>query len=316
MTDDDPYQHRCGPLLLCAGTDPRAAARLAEVAATLLGNRQAIVLATWQPLPLAGFDSMTHALDDTDDDLRDAARRAAMQTARAAADALDANGVHVTREVCPEKPSPWQEILDVADRFDVGVIVAGTTEDTAARPGTIGRQARALAHRARRPLLFVPAVSTMATDAEPAIFAYDGSPAAAHAVAAAAQLLRPRHAVVASVWHTASHVVGVAMLAVPDEVVRKGAERLDEAARLRAAGQASEAATQLTANGWSCEPAAIETSRNVPAAIIGAADEHDAAIIVTGTRGRSRVAAALLGSNAEAILRCAGRPVLLVPAGE
>lgn len=316
MTDDHPCPQHPGPILLCAGTDPTTAARLAEVAASLLGNRPAIVLATWEPLPLAGFDSVMDALYDTHEDLRDAARGAAMQTARAAADVLDAHGIHVTREVCPEEQSPWQEILGVADQFDAGVIVAGTTEDMAAHPGTIGRQARALAHRAHRPLLLVPAGSTTATEAEPAIFAYDGSPAAAHAVGAAAQLLRPRRAVVASVWHTASYVVGVAMLAVPDEVVRKGAEGLDEAARLQAAGQASEAATQLTANGWSCEPAAIETSRNVSTAIVGAADEHDAAIIVTGTRGRSRVAAALLGSNAEAILRCAGRPVLLVPPGE
>ncbi|HEV2059447.1 MAG TPA: universal stress protein, partial [Solirubrobacteraceae bacterium] len=36
---------------------------------------------------------------------------------------------------------------------------------------------------------------------------------------------------------------------------------------------------------------------NMASAIVGAADEHDAAVIVTGTRGRSRVAAALLGST-------------------
>jgi len=59
-----------------------------------------------------------------------------------------------------------------------------------------------------------------------------------------------------------------------------------------------------------------ETARNLPAAIIGAADEHGAAIVVTGTRGRSRLAAALLESSAEGILRHAERPVLLVsPSG-
>ena len=72
----------------------------------------------------------------------------------------------------------------------------------------------------------------------------------------------------------------------------------------------------LTAAGWSSEPTAVETSRNVPSAIVDAADEHEAAIIVTGTRGRSRVVATLLGSNAEAIVRLAERPVFLVPRAE
>jgi nucleotide-binding universal stress UspA family protein len=36
----------------------------------------------------------------------------------------------------------------------------------------------------------------------------------------------------------------------------------------------------------------------VAAAIVGAADEHESAIVVTWTRGRSPLAAALLGSTA------------------
>jgi nucleotide-binding universal stress UspA family protein len=303
-----------GPVLLCAGTDPTAAARLAEVAVSLLGDRPVIVLATWPPPPIAGFESVMDALYDAHEDLRAAAHQAAERTARAASNALEAHGVHVARQVCPpEEQSPWQEILDTADEFNAGVIVAGTTEGTAAHAGALGRQARALAHRAHRPLLFVPADAAPAAAARPAIFAYDGSPAAGQAVSAAIELLRARPAVVASVWHTATYAVEVAMLAVPDEVVRKGAEGLDEAARLHAAAVASEAGAALTGAGWSGESAAVQTSHNVPAAIVATADEHDAAIVVTGTRGRSRVAATLLGSSAEGIVRHAGRPVLLVP---
>src|ERR687889_815739 len=47
----------------------------------------------------------------------------------------------------------------------------------------------------------------------------------------AAQLLRPRPAVVATAWMTAAQVVGAAMLALPDEVARKGAGALDAASR-------------------------------------------------------------------------------------
>lgn len=299
-------------MLVCAGTDPTVAARLGEVAARLLGDRPAIVLATWAPPPIAGLESVMDALYDAHEDLRDAARQAALRTARAASDALEAHGVHVTRRVCPEEQSPWREILDAADHYDAAVIVAATTEDDAAHAGALGRQARALAHRARRPLLLVPADTVAAGDGEPALFAYDGSPAAAHAVSAATRLLRRRPAVVVSVWHSATYVVGVAMLAVPDDVVRRGVEGLDDGARRQAAGEASEAAAVLQAAGWSCHGAAVRTSRNVPSAIVGVADERDAAIVVTGTRGRSRVAATLLGSSAEGIVRHAGRPVLLV----
>ncbi len=314
MADQSLSPQHPGPTLLCAGTDPAAAARLAEVAVSLLGDRPAIVLATWEPPALGLFESTIDALYDARVDLRDAARQAAMRTAQAAADVLDAHGVHVTRQVCPEDQFAWQEIISAADEFDVGIIVAGTTEDAHARVGTLGRQARALAHRAHRPLLLVPADAMPAGDSEPAIFASDGSPTATRAVTAASALLLPRPAVVVSVWETATCVVGVAMLAVPDDVVRKGAEGLDEAARLRAAGQASEDGAILTSAGWSsCVTEAVKTSRNVPTAIVETADERDAAIIVAGTRGRSRIAAALLGSNAEAIARGAGRPVLLVP---
>jgi nucleotide-binding universal stress UspA family protein len=196
----------------------------------------------------------------------------------------------------PCRRPPWQFIVELADEVDAAVIVADSSED-------------ALAHRVDRPLLLVPG----AGGDGPALLAYDGSSSAADAIGAAAALLLPRPALVASVWHGASAVVGAAMLAIPDEVAREGAARLDESARLRAAGEAGQAAAILGAAGWDCEPLALETPRSVARAIVDAADECDAALIVAGTRGRSRIAAALLGSTAEGILRGAGRPVLLVP---
>jgi hypothetical protein len=73
-------------------------------------------------------------------------------------------------------------------------------------------------------------------------------------------------------------------------VARTGAEALDESSRREAESHARDAAAQLGAAAWASDVAAITTPRNVPMAIIGAAEERYAAVIVTGTRGRSRIA--------------------------
>jgi nucleotide-binding universal stress UspA family protein len=312
MTAIPSNEHLTGPVLLCAGTDPAAAARLAEATASLLADRPVVVLATWEPPP-AGLDSLIDALYGADEDPRASGRHAATEVVEAACEVLEAHRLHATRQVVPEESSPWQVILRVADQIDAAAIVAGTSERPPAHPGAIGGEARALAHRTRRPLLLLPPDAAPAAVAAPALFAFDGSATATRALAAATQLLRPRPAVVASVWQTASALAGAALLAVPDEVARKGIAALDEASHLQAEGQASDGAARLAADGWHSEIAALETARNVPSAIVETAAEHDAAVLVTGTRGRSRVAAALLGSAAEAIVRGAGRPVLLVP---
>lgn len=314
MTDTTSPDAPRGPILLCAGTDGAAAVRLAEAAAALLDHRAAVVLATWQTPPvMGGLEAAMDALYDLHTDLRDAARKAAAEVAHAAAEALEAHGMHVTRQVCPEEYSPWRMILDLAEQVDASVIVAGTSEDAARASGAIGRQARALAHRTRRPLLLLTPGGAVARDDAPALFATDGSEHAIRAMRIGGALLLPRPAVVASAWQPIGRTANLAMIAVPDDVVRQGVVRIDEGARERADGQAAEGAAMLAAAGWRAAATAIEADRNVPAALVHAAGEHDAAVVVTGTRGRSRIAAALLGSTAESILRCAGRPVLLVP---
>lgn len=313
MTNARHTQAHPGPVLLCAGTDPAAAAGLAEAAVALLADRRTVVLATWAPPPvMGGFDAVMDALYDSHAELRGIARRVAAEAARAACDVCEAHGLDATARVRPDAGAPWQVFLDVADRIEAGVIVAGTSERMPSQPGSLGRQARALAHRSRRPLLLLPVGGGCADLAAPAIFAYDGSLPAEHALSAGAMLLRPRPAVVASAWQSVSYAVGVALLAIPDAVAHMGAEELDDASRRQAEGRAHDGASVLAEAGWRCDTAALE-HRSVAAGIIGAADVHDAAVIVTGTRGRSWMTAALLGSTAEGILRHAGRPVLLVP---
>jgi nucleotide-binding universal stress UspA family protein len=303
-----------GPILLCAGTDGGAAARLAEGAAGLLAERPVVVLAIFDRPAVGGsVEVVMDALYDAQTDLRTAMRRAAADAGGAACEVLDGRGFDVTRRVTPAERPPWRVILDIADELDASVIVAGATDGATAPAGAIGREVRALAHRTHRPLLVLPADTRPPEDDAKALFAYDGSAAADHAIRCAAEQLRPRPAVVACAWRSAAYAVGVAMLAIPDDVARKGAQSLDETARHEAESRARHGAAQLAAAGWSCETATVETARSVPGAIILAAEDHDAGIVVTGTRGRSRFTAALLGSTAEGVLRHAGRPVLLVP---
>jgi nucleotide-binding universal stress UspA family protein len=302
------------PTLLCAGTDAVAAARLAEVAVPLLAGGRVVVLAQWDAPPVTGgYDAVMDALYDAHADLRMAARTAATEAADAAADVLEPHAYAVTRRVVPDDRGAWQAILATADEIGARVIVIGASERPPDRPGALGREARALAHRTHRPLLVVPADATPAQPSAPALFAYDGSEPSVHAIEVAGQLLAPRPGVVAKAWVTAAATVGAAMLAVPDEVARKGVEGLDTAARNQARDQAREGAKLLGLGGWHCEAAQLPSAGRASTAIVDAADDRDAAVVVTGTRGRSRVAATLLGSTAEEILRHAGRPVLLVP---
>lgn len=314
MTEERPDETARGPILLCAGTAPAAATRLAEAALSLLTDRPVVVLATWQPPQLRSrMDSTLDALFDIHSQLRAAAHRVATETAEAARAALEARGIDVSTTVVPDEQAPWRSIIELADNLDASAIVAGITERATAHDGALGSQARALAHRAHRPLLLLPAGTVDADAAAPAVFAYDGSEPAADAVRVAAQLLRPRPAEVATAWYDASMVVSLALIAVPDDIVRKGTRALDEAARSKAEDHAAAGAALLTGSGWTCSGVALHATHDVATEIIGAADERDAAIIITGTRGRSRVAAALLGSTAEGVLRHARRPVLLVP---
>lgn len=108
MSDEHPAHHANGPILLCAGTEPASARRLAAAASALLAERPVVVLAT---------------------------------------------------------------------DMDASATVAGTTERAATHDGALGSEARALAHRARRP----PPASVPARRRSrgrrrgPRPFAHDGS---------------------------------------------------------------------------------------------------------------------------------------------
>jgi nucleotide-binding universal stress UspA family protein len=144
------------------------------------------------------------------------------------------------------------------------------------------------------------------------LLAYDGSDHAKAAIARAGAVLQHGPAVVATAWTTFEGAAPAALLALPGEMVREGAKMLDDAGRETAEALAAEGAELARKAGFDAEPRAMASSGPFFSALIHLADELDASAIVAGSRGRSTIAAAVLGSVSTGILHHARRPVLIV----
>jgi nucleotide-binding universal stress UspA family protein len=146
----------------------------------------------------------------------------------------------------------------------------------------------------------------------PVLIAYDGSDNAKAAIERAGAVLRHGPAVVATAWTTFEGAAPAALLALPGNMVREGAQTLDEATREEAEELAAEGAELARAAGFDAEPRAVRAKGPFFAALIHLANELDASAIVAGSRGRSSLRAALLGSVSTGLLHHTSRPVLIV----
>jgi nucleotide-binding universal stress UspA family protein len=141
----------------------------------------------------------------------------------------------------------------------------------------------------------------------PILICYDGSDGAQRAIDAAAGLLGPRRAVVLDVGPLLTAAESLAVLSpvapaaafeeLNEDDARSGAH--DGAERARRAGFDAEARADLAAPTWQ--------------GIIDVADEIDAAVIVTGSRGLRGASELFEGSVSHDVAEHAGRPVLIVP---
>jgi nucleotide-binding universal stress UspA family protein len=127
--------------------------------------------------------------------------------------------------------------------------------------------------------------------ARPVLLCFDGSEDSAGAIAASAELLGPREAVVVTVCEPISIW-----------------EPYDPGAILSAA------VAKLTEKQLGLEEIAHELAQEKTwRAICDTADKLDAAPIVLGARGLSRVESAVLGSVSACVLAHTKRPVLVIP---
>jgi nucleotide-binding universal stress UspA family protein len=156
-------------------------------------------------------------------------------------------------------------------------------------------------------------MSPSPTTTQPVLLCFDGSDDAANAIDAAGRLLGGRSAVVLGIcepipaWKPSDPAT---ILEAPIGRLLSKALELEEIADEVTHEQVSRGVQLARAAGFHAE------GRVAPGkpwkAICEVANELDAAVIVLGARGLSRVQSALLGSVSAAVSVHAGRPVLIV----
>lgn len=151
----------------------------------------------------------------------------------------------------------------------------------------------------------------MASDG-PVLLAYDGSDAAKAAIAEAGRLLGGRQAIAVSVWQSAAAAAPASVIGIPAGVARQAYEELDREAEQQAHALAEEGAGLARDAGLDASPRPAVGDVNTWSTILEVADEEDVLTIVVGSRGRSNVRAALLGSVSHGVVHHARQPVLVV----
>lgn len=158
------------------------------------------------------------------------------------------------------------------------------------------------------------------TDDAPIVLAFDGSPAARAAVRHAAELFRGRRALVLTAWEPqlgemmmlpAPTGMGPATLPFDPTL----AAEIDRQVERSAHAIAADGAALARSHGLQAEELVLEDAPHPAEAILAAAAERDAAVIVVGSHGHGKLRTTLLGGTTDRILKGADqRPVLIVRA--
>ena len=145
------------------------------------------------------------------------------------------------------------------------------------------------------------------------LICFDGSPGAEHAIAVAARLFPRAQARVAHAWQPPLPVAamkgGIAFQVareVEDDLLRQAEEHAGEIA-----GRGTELARS---GGLDAQPLVVRAAGAVWSALLDAARDESADVIVAGSRGWGEVRALLLGSTSSGVTHHATLPVLVVPA--
>jgi nucleotide-binding universal stress UspA family protein len=291
------------------------ARRAIELAADLLAPFRLTVATGWRPAAALGAvfgTSVLARLLPAYDELDGIAAGVAAEAAEEGAGIARARGL-AADTVTFESSDVALDLARTADEQEADVVVVGGRERAARHPHLLGSVASEVLQAVRRPVLVGRGAGSASPPEGPHLLAYDGSPAARAAIAAAGRLLRAHDALVAHVWLPPSHVLlwnpfipGPGPLAEPAEV-------LDESSARAAERLAEEGADLAREAGLTAQPLAVPVRRGTWRTLVDLAGERGSRCIVVGANGRS-LTDRLLGTVAEGVARHAARPALVVPA--
>jgi nucleotide-binding universal stress UspA family protein len=150
------------------------------------------------------------------------------------------------------------------------------------------------------------------------VLAYDGSADSQEAIDRAARLMPGADVTVVTVWmpfiYTWARSCAPGMgLGMAGTLAYAESADMDTASREAALATAIEGAQRATDAGLVATPRADSGDGDVAHAILAAAAELEADVIVTGTRGLGGMRSLLLGSVSHALVHHADRAVLVVP---
>jgi nucleotide-binding universal stress UspA family protein len=152
----------------------------------------------------------------------------------------------------------------------------------------------------------------------PVLIAFDGSPAAEHALEEAAALLGKRPALVVSVWKEGTGFEAVELPTAtvgmpPAPIDVDTAMEIEQEVKERAQRLAQHGAELARQAGMEAEGLVVaDEALTIAETIVDVAEKRDAAAIVMGAHGHGRLTEALLGSTTRDLIRRAECPVVVV----
>ena len=144
---------------------------------------------------------------------------------------------------------------------------------------------------------------------------FDGSANAERAITRAGQLFPDADATVAHAWQPPLPIAAMKG-GIAFEVAREVEDDLDNQALDHARSVTQRGGETAKAAGLDAHPLEIRAAGALWSALLDAADEYDADVIVAGTRGWGEIRALLLGSTSSGLVHHSRRPVLVVPEGD
>ena len=302
--------------------DGSAAAEAAvRAAGALFPGARATVLTIHEPAisPMTTFRAggALMAPELIERNLTDLEQELVAEAEAAAADGVrlaQAAGLSAEPAVAPGERQPWEPILAAATERGADVVVCGTRGHGPVARTVLGSTSSSLLHHADRAVLVVPEADVSPDG--PVLIAYDGSPAAEEAIAAAGRLLPGKPALVVHAWESPLRhsMSGRALSGAPLAEMRGVSDDFETWLRETAEATLEDGVGLARQAGLEASGEAVESHSTAWRVLTASAETRDAAVIVAGSQGHGRVASVLLGSVSAGLVHHAERPVLIIRA--